>query len=240
MEFIMSNQIVDVFAEVVGGLDRNAQGSVVPVVAVANTSVTSSDRSILSACASDWSEGEGKEQAGKQLLNSVAIKLSALLKRNGVDSVTKLPSFVWYSDVRSVFVEEYMAYEGLEDFQRNTADKAWSRAYERAGFNAVPKAVNAKAIAEAERKAKIKLAKDQAVGKALSEAKQDVHQAIANATAKNDYVMLELLTAKAKAESKALDKKANEALAPQKDALCKSIRSCNNKATLDKIAKLLG
>ena len=53
----MSNQIVDVFAEVVGGLDRNAQGSVVPVVAVANTSVTSSDRSILSACASDWSEG---------------------------------------------------------------------------------------------------------------------------------------------------------------------------------------
>jgi hypothetical protein len=174
------------------------------------------------------------------LLNGVALKLSALLKRNGVDSVTKLPSFSWYSDVRSVFVEEYMAYEGLEEFNRNTADKAWSRAYERAGFNAVPKATNAKAIAEAERKAKIKLAKDQAVGKALSEAKQDVHQAIANATAKNDYVMLELLTAKAKAESKALDKKANEVLAPQKEAIIKSIRGCNNKATLDKIAKLLG
>ena len=234
------NQIVDVFAEVVGGLYRNSQGSVVPVVALANPSVSASDRSVLSACATEWSDGEGKEQAGKSLLNGVALKLSALLKRNGIDSVTKLPAFAWYSDVRSVFVEEYMAYEGLEEFNRNTADKAWSRAYERAGFNAVPKATNAKAIAEADRKAKIKLAKDQAVGKALSEAKQDVHQAIANATAKNDYVMLELLTAKAKAESKALDKKANEALAPQKEAIIKSIRGCNNKATLDKIAKLLG
>jgi len=107
-------------------------------------------------------------------------------------------------------------------------------------LNAVPKATNPKAIAEAERKAKIKLAKDQAVGKALSDAKQDVQQAIANTTAKGDYATLELLIAKAKADGKANDKKANEALAPQKEAIIKSIRSCNNKATLDKIAKLLG
>jgi hypothetical protein len=238
MEFIM-NQLSNVFAEVVGGLERNSQGSVLPVVVLANEVLGGSDRSVLQSCASDWSDGVGKEQAGLALLNGVALKLSALLSRNGVDSA-KLPSFAWYTEVSGVFKEEFMAYEGLEDFQRNTADKAWSRAYERAGFNAVPKATNAKAIAEAERKAKIKLAKDQAVGKALSDAKQDVHQAIANASAKNDYAMLELLTAKAKAEGKALDKKANEALAPQKDAICKLVRSCNNKATLEKVAKLLG
>ena len=133
-----------------------------------------------------------------------------------------------------------MAYEGLEEFQRNTADKAWSRAYERAGFNAVPKATNAKAIAEAERKAKIKLAKDQAVGKAMSDAKQDINQAIANTQAKGDYATLELLIAKAKADQKASEKKEGEALKPQKEALIKSIRACNSKATLDKIAKLLG
>jgi len=234
------NQLSNVFAEVVGGLvaERNEQGSVLPAVILANEVVTDSDRSVLSACASDWSEGVAKEETGKQLLNSVAVKLSALLKRNGVDSA-KLPSYAWYTDVANVFKEEYMAYEGLEEFQRNTADKAWSRAYERAGFNAVPKATNPKAIAEAERKAKIKLAKDQAVGKALSDAKQDVQQAIANTTAKGDYATLELLIAKAKADGKANDKKANEALAPQKEAIIKSIRSCNNKATLDKIAKLL-
>ena len=234
------NQLSNVFAEVVGGLERNAQGSVLPVVILANEVLGDSDRSVLSACASDWSEGVAKEETGKQLLNSVAVKLSALLKRNGVDAVSKLPSFAWYTEVANVFKEEYMAYEGLEEFQKNTADKAWSRAYERAGFNAVPKATNAKAIAEAERKAKIKLAKDQAVGKALSDAKQDVHQAIANATAKNDYAMLELLTAKAKSEAKALEKKAGEALAPQKEVIIKAIRGCNNKATLDKVAKLLG
>jgi hypothetical protein len=238
MEFIM-NQLSNVFAEVVGGLDRNSQGSVVPVVILANEVLGASDRSVLESCASDWSEGEGKEQAGKSLLNTVAVKLSALLKRNGVDAVSKLPSFAWYGEVSGAFKEAYMAYEGLEEFQKNTADKAWSRAYERAGFNAVPKATNKKAVEEAERKAKIKLAKDQAVGKALSDAKQDVNQAIANASARNDYAMLELLTAKAKAESKALDKKANETLAPQKDTLCKLIRSCNNKATLEKVAKLL-
>jgi hypothetical protein len=195
---------------------------------------------VLESCASDWSDGVGKEQAGVALLNGVALKLSVLLKRNGVDAVSKLPSFAWYTEVSSVFKSEFMAYEGLEEFQKNTADKAWSRAYERAGFNSVPKATNAKAIAEAERKAKIKLAKDMAVGKALSDAKQDVGQAIANASARNDYAMLELLTAKAKAESKVLEKKANEALAPQKDAICKLVRSCNNKATLEKVAKLLG
>jgi hypothetical protein len=239
MEFIM-NQLSNVFAEVVGGLERNAQGSVVPAVILASEVITQSDRSLLVKCVEDWSDGEGKEQAGKAMLNNVAVQLSALLKRNGVDSVTKLPSFAWYTEVANVFKLEYMVYEGLEEFQRNTADKAWSRAYERAGFNAVPKATNAKAVAEAERKAKIKLAKDQAVGKAMSDAKQDIHQAIANATAKNDYAMLELLTAKAKSESKVLEKKANEALAPQKDAICKLVRSCNNKATLDKVAKLLG
>ena len=234
------NQLSNVFAEVVGGLERNAQGSVVPVVVLANEELGSSDRSVLASIASDWSDGEGKENAGKALLNQCAVKLSALLKRNGVDAVTKLPSFAWYTEVSGAFKSEFMAYEGLEEFQKNTADKAWSRAYERAGFNSVPKATNAKAIAEAERKAKIKLAKDQAVGKALSDAKQDIGQAIANASARNDYAMLELLTAKAKAESKVLEKKANEALAPQKDTLCKAIRSCNNKATLDKVAKLLG
>lgn len=231
-----------VFADVVSGLvaERNEQGVVMGEVVLANEVLGESDRSVLQSCASDWSDGEGKEQAGKALLNNVAVKLSALLKRNGVDSVTKLPSFAWYTEVSGAFKAEYMAYEGLEEFQKNTADKAWSRAYERAGFNSVPKATNAKAVAEAERKAKIKLAKDQAVGKALSDAKQDIGQAIANASAKNDYAMLELLTAKAKAEAKVIEKKANEALAPQKDAICKLVRSCNNKAMLDKIAKLLG
>jgi hypothetical protein len=238
MEFIMNQ----VFADVVSGLvaERNDQGVVMGEVILANAVVSDSDRMVLQSCATDWSDGEGKEQAGKSLLNGVALKLSALLKRNGVDAVTKLPAFAWYQDVRNVFVEEYMAYEGLEEFNRNTADKAWSRAYERAGFNSVPKATNAKAVAEAERKAKIKLAKDQAVGRALSEAKQDINQAIANTQAKGDYATLELLIAKAKADQKAEERKEGETLKPQKDAVIALIRKCNNKATLDKIAKLLG
>jgi predicted RNA-binding Zn ribbon-like protein len=111
--------------------------------------------------------------------------------------------------------------------------------YERSGFNAIPKATNPKAVQEAERKAKIKQAKDQAVGKALSDSGQDVNQAIANVTAKGDYATLELLIAKAKADNKSSTDEANKALSPLKDELVKKVRACNNKATLDKIAKLL-
>lgn len=233
------DKLSNAFSEVVVGLERNAQGSVVPAVVLANEVIGESDRSVLQSCATDWSDGESKDQQSKAMLNGVATKLSAILKRNNAKP-DDLPSFTWYNEVRQVFVEEYMAYEGLEEFQRNTADQAWKRAYERAGFNAVPKASNPKAVAEAERKAKIKLAKDQAVGRALSEAKQDIQQAIANVTAKGDYATLELLINKAKADDKAKLAKANEALKPQKAELVKKINACFDKATLDKVAKLLG
>lgn len=233
------DKLSNAFSEVVVGLERNAQGSVVPAVVLANEVIGASDKSVLSSIVSDWSDGEGKEQAGKSLLNQACVKLSALLKRNNAKP-DDLPSFTWYNEVRQEFVSAYMDYEGLQDFQRNTADQAWKRAYERAGFNSVPKATNAKAVAEAERKAKIKLAKDQAVGRALSEAKQDIQQAIANVTAKGDYATLELLINKAKADDKAKQSKANEALKPQKAELVKKINACFDKATLDKVAKLLG
>ena len=62
---------------------------------------------------------------------------------------------------------------------------------------------------------------------------------VGNATLDLDRLWSEMLIAKAKADQKANEKKEGEALKPQKEALIKSIRGCNNKATLDKIAKLL-
>jgi hypothetical protein len=240
MEFIM-NQLSNVFADVVGGLvaERNEQGVVMGEVILASEVITQSDMSVVIKSAEDWSDSITQEDKAKHLANQASHALSNLLKRNGVDA-NKLPTLAWYTEVRSAWVKAFMDYEQLEDFQRNTADQAWGRLYERAGFNAVPKATNVKAVAERERKEAIKKAKDNRIGKALSDAKQDVTQAIANANAKNDYDMVTWLTAKAKADGKASEKKADEALKPQKDMLCKAIRSCNNKDTLDKIAKLLG
>ena len=230
-----------VFADVVNGLvaERNDQGVVMGEVILANEVITQSDMSVLIKSAEDWSDSITQEDKAKHLANQASIAIGNLLKRNGLDA-DKLPSLAWYNEVRSAWVGAFMEYEQLADFQRNTADQAWGRLYERAGFNSVPKATNPKAVAERERKEAIKKAKDNRIGKALSDAKQDVDQAIANATAQGDYDMITWLTAVAKASKKADEKKANEALAPQKDALCKSIRACNNKATLDKIAKLLG
>jgi hypothetical protein len=213
-------------------------GAVMPVVILANEVVGEVEKQALIVMAEQFSDGESKELAGTDLKNKAAISLCGLMKRNGVDKAG-LPSFDWYTNLRSGWVSAYMEYESLEEFQRNTADKAFGRLYERAGFNAIPKATNAKALAEAERKAKIKQAKDQAVGKALSDSGQDVNQAIANVTAQGDYATLELLIAKAKADNKSATAEANKALAPMKDDLVKKLRACNNKVTLEKIAKLL-
>ena len=235
------NQLSNVFADVVEGLvaERNEQGVVMGEVILANEVVTESDMSVLIKSAEDWSDSVTSEDKAKHLANQACLALSNLLKRNGVDA-NKLPSLAWYNEIRSYWIKAFMDYEQLEDFQRNTADQAWGRAYERAGFNSVPKATNPKAVAERGRKEEIKKAKDNRIGKALSDAKQDIGQAIANANAKCDYDMVTWLTAKAKADGKALEKKAGEALKPQKDAICALVRSCNNKATLDKVAKLLG
>ena len=229
-----------VFKDVVNGLvaDRNEQGAVMGEVILANEVVGEVEKQSLIAIAEQFSDGESKELAGVDLKNKSAIALCGLMKRNGVDKAG-LPTFSWYTELRSGFVSAYMEYESLEEFQRNTADKAFGRLYERAGFNSIPKATNAKAVVEAERKAKIKLAKDQAVGKALSDSGQDVQQAIANVTAKGDYATLELLIAKAKADNKSATAEANKALSPLKDEIVKLIRACNNKETLNKIKKAL-
>jgi hypothetical protein len=234
MEFIMFNQLVN--PAVVA--TRNPMGSVLPEVILANEVVGDAEKQTIITLAEQFSDGESKELMGVDLKNKAAISLCGLMKRNGVDKAG-LPSFAWYNELRSGFVSAYMEYEALEEFQRNTADKAFGRLYERSGFNAIPKATNPKAVQEAERKAKIKQAKDQAVGKALSDSGQDVNQAIANVTAKGDYATLELLIAKAKADNKSSTAEANKTLTPLKDELVKKLRACNNKATLDKIAKLL-
>jgi hypothetical protein len=231
---LTSNLVPAVLAPTV----RNEQGSFLPPVIVANEVVGIADKAVIVGIAESWSDGESKELAGVDMKNKAAIAVRALLVRNGVDK-DKLPSFAWLTEVRTNYVSAFMEYEALEEFQRNTADKSWGRLYERAGFNTVPKATNPKAVAEAERKTLIKLAKDQSVGKAMSDAKQDIDQAIANVTAKKDYATLDLLIAKAKADTKAEASKASEVLKPMKTELVKKLNACNNKATLDKIAKLL-
>lgn len=237
MNGVIMNQV---FKDVVGGLvaERNEQGAVMGEVILANEVVGEVEKQTLLVIAEQFSDGESKELAGVDLKNKAAIALCGLMKRNGVDKAG-LPSFTWYNELRSGWVSAYMEYEALEEFQRNTADKAFGRLYERAGFNSIPKATNAKAVQEAERKAKIKQAKDQAVGKALSDAGQDVQQAIANVTAKGDYATLELLIAKAKADNKSATAEANKALSPLKDEIVKLVRACNNKVTLEKIKKAL-
>lgn len=243
----MGKNTLSVMGEMIQMLDSQAQsgfspdrvnGACLPEVVLANEVVGDADKLAIEAMAEQFSDGESKELAGVDLKNKAAIALCAMLKRNGLDKAG-LPSFSWYSNVRSGWVSAYMEYESLEEFQRNTADKAFGRLYERAGFNSIPKATNAKALQEAERKAKIKQAKDQAVGKALSDAKQDVQQAIANVTAVGDYATLELLIAKAKADNKTATAEANKALTPLKEEIVKLIRACNNKETLNKIKKAL-
>ena len=237
------NQLVNAFGAVAAELERNAQGSVLPSVLTPNFNFSESDSDAVFNIAEKFSKGETMADQSKLLVNQSALALRALLSRNGVEGKDHinagLPSYNWCNEVRTSFVSAYMQIEGFEEAQRASANKAWERAYERAGFAKMPKADNPKALDEAARKAKLKAEADRLVGKFMSDAKQDVRQAISNANAVGDDKAVALLTNVALAKKKEVESKIKADLKEYKAELKGLIEACLDKATLDKVAKLL-
>lgn len=197
--------------------------------------LTEQDKVAVANIAEMFATGESKEIAGKSLLNESAKALKALLER-GLDSATKLPKFEWYKEVSAGFVSCYMTQQELEEYQRNTADKAWSRAYERAGFSSVPKATNAKALEEQKRREKIKAEKQALIDSAKGNLDESIRIALDNG--ESDKVKI-LLDAKEKAK-KDQDKAKIEGLKDRCDKIVAVLRKCSDVKVLIAVEKALG
>ena len=93
-----------------------------------------------------------------------------------------------------------------------------------------PKSDDAKAIAQAKKREEEK--------KKL-ESIPDVKKAMADAMANGDLELIPALAKEAGRRKAQAEQGAIEALKPLKDSIKKQIQACNNKALLEKIAKLL-
>ena len=197
--------------------------------------LTEQDKVAVANIAEMFASGESKEIAGKSLLNESARALKVLLDR-GLDSATKLPKFEWYKEISAGFVSCYMTQQELEEYQRNTADKAWSRAYERAGFASVPKATNAKALEEQKRREKIKAEKQAIIDSAKGNFEESIKVALANDDSEKVKVLLD---AKAKAK-KEQDKAKIDGLKDRCDKIVAVLRKCSDVKVLIAVEKALG
>jgi len=197
--------------------------------------LTEQDKVAVANIAEMFASGESKELAGQSLLQESAKALKKLLDR-GLDLDTKLPKFEWYKEISAGFVSCYMTQQELEEYQKNTADKAWSRAYERAGFASVPKATNAKALEEQKRREKIKAEKQAIIDSAKGNFEESIKVALANDDSEKVKVLLD---AKAKAK-KEQDKAKIDGLKDRCDKIVAVLRKCSDVKVLIAVEKALG
>lgn len=211
------------FSVVVDSLVRS-NGAVVPefkLDAVVSEALTSDDRGLIFDSVDTFRSGEAQAIAGNNSVMSACADIASLLRGKG-----KTIPFAWFEAVRTNWVGVYATKQKCEI---PIADKAWSRLLDKTDI-VKPKADSAKAQA---------MQKKREEEKAKMQAIPDLKKAMADAMGSGNLEVIPALAKEASRRKAQENQGAIEALKPLKESIKKQIQSCNNKALLEKIAKLL-
>jgi hypothetical protein len=224
---IMANKptVVNALSSVADSLVRSNGAVIVPTLtldAVIAEGLTGDDRQVISESVSTFRSGEAQAIAGSNAVMSASADIASLLKSKGDKPIP----FAWFEAIRNNWEGVYVLAQKCEV---GVANRAWNRLLEKTDV-VKPKADNPKAVA---------MQKKREEEKKKMEAIPDLKKAMADAMAKGDLELIPAL-AKEAGRRKAMENQgAIEALKPLKDEIRKQIAACNNKAVLEKIAKLL-
>jgi hypothetical protein len=211
---------------VVDSLVRS-NGSVVPefkLDAVISEALTGEDRGIISESVNTFRSGEAQAIAGSNAVMSASADIASLLKSKSEKD--KAIPFAWFEAVRNNWEGVYAKAQKCDVA---VANRAWSRLMEKTDI-VKPKADNPKAIA---------MQKKREEEKKKMEAIPDLKKAMAEAMASGNIELIPALAKEAGRRKAQENQGAIEALKPLKEEIRKQLSACNNKALLEKVAKLL-
>lgn len=183
--------------------------------------LTGEDRGIISESVSVFRSGEAQAIAGSNAVMSASAEIASLLKGKGLPV-----AFAWFEAVRNNWEGVYAKAQKCE---ASVANRAWSRLMEKTDI-VKPKADNPKALA---------MQKKREEEKAKMQAIPDLKKAMNEAMMNGNLELIPALAKEATRRKAQENQGAIEALKPLKDSIKKQISACNNKALLEKIAKLL-
>lgn len=184
--------------------------------------LTGDDREIISEAVAVFRDGEAQATAGQNAVMTASADIASLLKSKGDKPIP----YKWFEAVRLNWEGVYAMAQKCE---APVANRAWNRLLEKTTI-VKPKSDDAKAIA---------MQKKREEEKKKMEAIPDLKKAMADAMAQGNLEIIPALAKEAGRRKAQQDQGAVEALKPLKDQIRKQLSACNNKAVLDKIAKLL-
>jgi hypothetical protein len=188
---------------------------------VVSEALSGEDRGMISNSVDTFRSGEAQAIAGNNSVMSACADVASLLRSKG-----KTIPFAWFEAVRTNWVG---VYANKQKCDIPVADKAWSRLLDKTDITK-PKADSAKAQA---------MQKKREEEKKKMEAIPDLKKAMADAMGSGNLEVIPALAKEAARRKAQENQGAIEALKPLKDSIKKQISACNNKALLDKVAKLL-
>jgi hypothetical protein len=188
---------------------------------VVSEALSGEDRGMISNSVDTFRSGEAQAIAGNNSVMSACADVASLLRSKG-----KVIPFAWFEAVRTNWVG---VYANKQKCDIPVADKAWSRLLDKTDITK-PKADSAKAQA---------MQKKREEEKKKMEAIPDLKKAMADAMGSGNLEVIPALAKEAARRKAQENQGAIEALKPLKDSIKKQISACNNKALLDKVAKLL-
>jgi hypothetical protein len=226
MEFIMANTpiVVNALSSVAQSLVRDNGSFVLTAKAdpVISEALTGEDRGLILESVNTFRSGEAQAIAGSNAVMSASADIASLLK----SKAEKVIPFAWFEAVRNNWEGVYAKAQKCEV---NVANRAWSRLMEKTDI-VKPKADSPKAVA---------MQKKREEEKAKMVAIPDLKKAMAEAMASGNIEIIPALAKEATRRKVQENQGAIEALKPLKEAIRKQINACNNKALLEKVAKLL-
>lgn len=182
------------------------------------------DRGIISESVNTFRSGEAQAIAGSNAVQMASADIASLLRSKSAKD--KPIPFAWFEAVRLNWEGVYAKAQKCEV---SVANRAWSRLMEKTDI-VKPKADNPKALA---------MQKKREEEKAKMESIPDLKRAMADAMAQGNLEIIPALAKEAGRRKAQENQGAIEALKPLKDEIRKQLSACNNKALLEKIAKLL-
>ena len=218
-------KVLNALSSVADSLVRSNGAVIVPTLtldAVIAEGLTGDDRQVISESVSTFRSGEAQAIAGSNAVMSASADIASLLKSKGDKPIP----FAWFEAIRNNWEGVYVLAQKCEV---GVANRAWNRLLEKTDV-VKPKADNPKAVA---------MQKKREEEKKKMEAIPDLKKAMANAMASGDLDLIPALAKEATRRKAMENQGAIEALKPLKDEIRKQIAACNNKAVLEKIAKLL-
>jgi len=217
--------VVNALSSVASSLVRSNGAVIVPAFkldSAISEALTGEDRGIISESVSTFRSGEAQAIAGSNAVQSASADIASLLKSKG----DKVIPFAWFEAVRNNWEGVYALAQKCDVA---VANRAWNRLLEKTDV-VKPKADNPKAIA---------MQKKREEEKKKMEAIPDLKKAMAEAMASGNLEVIPALAKEAGRRKAQENQGAIEALKPLKDEIRKQLSACNNKALLDKVAKLL-